>query len=45
MKTERGTYYLGQWSDDNRQGFGYFIYKDQGFYVGEWNEDRRQGYG
>lgn len=40
-----GTYYEGEWKNDQRHGFGGLVYPDGAKYTGRFQIDKRHGYG
>ncbi|CAD8131733.1 unnamed protein product [Paramecium octaurelia] len=45
VQIEAGSFYMGQWSDGKRHGFGKQLYPFGSIYEGEWYNDQQQGYG
>ena len=45
IKYENGDTYEGGFSNDEKNGFGIYIFKDGRRYKGEWKNDKRNGKG
>ena len=37
--------YIGEWKDNQREGYGILFYSNKSEYKGEWKEDQKEGYG